>query len=35
MPDSWRTVQGKMEVLALIGSPRKQGNTDIMADEVL
>jgi multimeric flavodoxin WrbA len=24
-----------MEVLALIGSPRKQGNTDIMADEVL
>lgn len=25
----------KMEVLALIGSPRKQGNTDIMADEVL
>ncbi|MBA7620137.1 hypothetical protein ES703_27481 [subsurface metagenome] len=27
--------QGKMEVLALIGSPRKQGNTDIMADEVL
>ena len=27
--------QGKMQVLALIGSPRKQGNTDIMADEVL
>lgn len=27
--------RGKMEVLALIGSPRKQGNTDIMADEVL
>jgi len=27
--------QGKTEVLALIGSPRKQGNTDIMADEVL
>ena len=24
-----------MEILALIGSPRKQGNTDIMADEVL
>jgi len=24
-----------MNVLALIGSPRKQGNTDIMADEVL
>jgi len=24
-----------MRVLALIGSPRKQGNTDIMADEVL
>lgn len=24
-----------MEVLALIGSPRKKGNTDIMADEVL
>lgn len=24
-----------MEVLALIGSPRKQGNTDIMADQVL
>jgi multimeric flavodoxin WrbA len=24
-----------MEVLALIGSPRKQGNTDIMTDEVL
>ena len=29
------TGQGKMEALALIGSPRKQGNTDIMADEVL
>ena len=27
--------QGKTQVLALIGSPRKQGNTDIMADEVL
>jgi len=27
--------QGTIEVLALIGSPRKQGNTDIMADEVL
>ena len=27
--------QGRIEVLALIGSPRKQGNTDIMADEVL
>ena len=27
--------QGKLQVLALIGSPRKQGNTDIMADEVL
>ena len=27
--------QGKKQVLALIGSPRKQGNTDIMADEVL
>ena len=25
----------RMEILALIGSPRKQGNTDIMADEVL
>jgi len=24
-----------MKILALIGSPRKQGNTDIMADEVL
>lgn len=24
-----------MELLALIGSPRKQGNTNIMADEVL
>ena len=24
-----------MKVLALIGSPRKNGNTDIMADEVL
>jgi putative NADPH-quinone reductase len=24
-----------MRILALIGSPRKQGNTDIMADEVL
>jgi len=24
-----------MEILALTGSPRKQGNTDIMADEVL
>ena len=27
--------QSKIEVLALIGSPRKQGNTDIMADELL
>jgi multimeric flavodoxin WrbA len=26
---------GIMEVLALIGSPRKGGNTDIMADELL
>ena len=24
-----------MKILALIGSPRKNGNTDIMADEVL
>ena len=24
-----------MKILALVGSPRKQGNTDIMADEVL
>lgn len=23
-----------MEILALIGSPRKQGNTDLMADEM-
>ena len=29
------TEQEKMEVIALIGSPRKQGNTDIMVDEVL
>ncbi|HEY32965.1 MAG TPA: flavodoxin family protein [Dehalococcoidia bacterium] len=27
--------QRKTKVLALLGSPRKQGNTDIMADEVL
>jgi NAD(P)H-dependent FMN reductase len=27
--------KAKVKVLALIGSPRKQGNTDIMADEVL
>ena len=27
--------QVRLEMLALIGSPRKQGNTDIMADEVL
>ena len=26
---------GSTQILALIGSPRKQGNTDIMADEVL
>ena len=26
---------GTTQILALIGSPRKQGNTDIMADEVL
>ena len=24
-----------LRIMALIGSPRKQGNTDIMADEVL
>lgn len=27
--------QGRMVALALIGSPRKHGNTDIMADELL
>ena len=27
--------QGTINILALIGSPRKHGNTDIMADEVL
>ena len=35
MPDNQMTEQGKIEVLALIGSPRKHGNTDIMADEAL
>ena len=25
----------RMKIVALMGSPRKQGNTDIMADEVL
>ena len=27
--------KNEIAVVALIGSPRKQGNTDIMADEIL
>ena len=31
----WQMRHGTKQILALIGSPRKQGNTDLMADEVL